>query len=172
MGRNTPTYLKAMELLDIVNEQDEVIGKASRDEVYEKLLPHRIVHVLIFNDKNEMALQLRSKTVSFCPSHWSTAVGGHVQSGENYEEAALREYEEELGIQTALTLLGNDIYEMENRPKKFLATFTAKFNGPFEKYEDAVETVEFFPLEKIKQMIINREKFHPELLFILQKYFA
>ncbi|MCA9460196.1 MAG: NUDIX domain-containing protein, partial [Nanoarchaeota archaeon] len=83
-----------MELLDIVNRKDEVIGVASKEDVYKKSLTHRIVHILIFNDKNELALQLRSKKVSFCPSHWSTSVGGHVQSGESYEGAALREYQE------------------------------------------------------------------------------
>lgn len=161
-----------MEILDIVNPYDEVIGKASRDEVYEKLLPHRIVHVLIFNDDKEMALQLRSKTVSFCPNHWSTAVGGHVQSGENYEEAAIREYEEELGIKSVLTFFDKVIYEVENKPKKFLTIFTSTFNGPFSKNPSDVEKVEFFPLDTIRTMIKNGEKFHPELLFLLQKYFA
>ncbi len=161
-----------MEFLDVVSDRDEVIGRASRDEIYKKLLPHRIVHILIFNDRQEMALQLRSKIASFCPGHWSTAVGGHVQSGENYEQAALRESEEELGIKSELQLLGSDIYEAKNRPKKFLRTFTTQYNGPFKTEEGAVEKVEFFPLEKIKQMILGKEKFHPELLYILQKYFV
>ena len=38
-----------MEILDQVNENDEVIGNASRDEIYDKKLMHRIVHVLVFN---------------------------------------------------------------------------------------------------------------------------
>ncbi len=161
-----------MEILDIVDNKDKVMGTATRDEIYKKLLPHRIVHILIFNDKNEMALQLRSKSVSFCPLHWSTAVGGHVQSGESYEEGALREYEEELGIKSELTMLDKDIYEAVGKPKKFLTTFTAQYNGPFAKDERDVEKVEFFPIEKIRQMVMEGEKFHPELLFILQKYFV
>lgn len=161
-----------MEFLDIVNDNDEVIGPASRDEIYEKLLPHRIVHILIFNDKNEMALQLRSKKVSFAPLHWCTAVGGHVQSGESYEAAALRECKEELGIRSELKIVGKEIYKASGRPKKFLTIFSAQYNGPFVKDEHDVERVEFFPLEKIKEMVANNEKLHPELLFILQKYFV
>lgn len=161
-----------MEILDIVNEKDEVIGNASREEIYKKLLPHRIVHVLIFNSKNEMLLQLRSKHVSFCPLHWSTAVGGHVQSGEDYEEGALREYEEELGTKNQLELMYTDVYRRENRPDKHLAVFKAINEGPFNKNLEAVERVEFFSLEKIRQMILDNEKFHPELLFILQKHFV
>ncbi len=161
-----------MEILDIVDINDNVIGTATRDEVYQKLLGHRIVHVLIFNSKNEMALQLRSRNVSFCPNHWSTAVGGHVQSGENYEEAALREYEEELGTTSALQFLNKDLYQIENRPNKFLTTFKTIYNGPFKKDEEAVEKIDYFSLEKIREMIRDGEKFHPELLFILQKHFV
>jgi isopentenyldiphosphate isomerase len=78
-----------MEKLDVVNERDEVVGSAPKDEIYTRSLRHRIVHILIFNDSEEMALQLRSKGMSFCPNHWSTAVGGHVSSGETCEGAAM-----------------------------------------------------------------------------------
>jgi len=159
-----------MEFLDIVNENDEVVGVASRKEAYEKLLLHRIVNVIIFNDKNEMALQLRSSTVSFCPNHWSTSVGGHVQTGETYEIAALREYEEELGAQSNLEFIGKDLYEVPGNPKKFLATFRSKFSGRFIPDSKVVDEVSFFSLEKIKEMIENGEKFHPELIFLLEKY--
>ena len=91
-----------MEFLDVVNENDEVMDRASKREVYEKLLTHRIVHILIFNDKGEMALQLQSKYKSFCPNHWCTAAAGHVLSGESYEKAALRELEEEIGVKTTI----------------------------------------------------------------------
>lgn len=45
-----------MEVLDIVDESDQVIGKAPYENIYSKLLPHRIVHVLIF-DKKRLLLQ-------------------------------------------------------------------------------------------------------------------
>src|SRR3990167_3639738 len=50
-------------------------------------LSYRIVHILLFNEKGEMALQMRSSHKKFCPNHLSTAVGGHVQTGETYEQA-------------------------------------------------------------------------------------
>ena len=161
-----------MEFLDVINDRDEVIGKASKKEIYEKSLQHRIIHVLIFNDKGEMALQLRSKNVSFCPQHWSTSVGGHVQSGETYEEAALREFQEELGITTKIDFMSKDKYIKDKLLKKILGTFKTTFNGPFNIDPDDVERVEFFSLEKIQEMIDNGEKIHPELLFLLRKHFG
>lgn len=161
------------EYLDIVNEKDEVIGKTSYAEIYAKLHNHRIVHVLLFNDKGEMALQLRSKHKKFCPQHWVTAVGGHVQSGESYEEAALREMEEEIGVQVPVEFLRKDRYEWQGRSLiKFLGTYKATYNGPFEINPEEVEKVEYFGIDEIKKMISAGEKFHPELLFLLKKEYG
>lgn len=94
-----------MELLDIADNNDVVIGKASRSEIYRKLLCHRIVHVMVFNSAGEIFLQKRSSEVSFSPNHWSTSAGGHVQSDETYKEAALREYQEELETNSELEII-------------------------------------------------------------------
>lgn len=159
-----------MEFLDIVNEKNEIVGRASKKEIYEKLLPHRIVHILVFNDKGEMALQLQSKYKSFCPRHWCTAAAGHVKAGESCEEAALRELEEELGVKAAILPAYKDVYEYKSL-KKIIVTFKTVFNGPFNINPNEVEGVKFFSLGKIREMIRNGEKFHPELLFLLGRHF-
>ena len=160
-----------MEYMDIVDGNDQVIGSAPIDEIYEKKYLHRIAHIFIFNDKGEVALQLRSKEKSFCPLHWSTSVGGHVQAGESYEVAALRELTEELGITTALEFLGNDFYPTPSGLNKFFGTFSAVHLGPFIVNPQEVERVEFFSLDSITPMIARGEKFNPELVFLLERYF-
>jgi len=160
-----------MEYLDIVNNNDEVIGQCTVSESYDKLLPHRISHIFIFNNEGKMLLQKRTEEEKFCPNHWSTAVGGHVQAGESYEEAAIREYEEELRTKSELEFIGKTIYEKENIPKKFLTIFKSNFNGPYNINLDEVAAVDSFSIEEIKNMIESGEKFLPELLFILEKYY-
>ncbi len=160
-----------MEYIDVVNERDDVISRTSHDDIYKYKLTHRIVHVLIFNDEGKMAIQLRSAQKSYMPLHWSTAVGGHVQSGENYLEAAKREAQEEIGIESDLELLFKDYYIGEQKINKFLAIYKTIYNGPFELNSEEVDKVEFFTIEEIKGMVKKGDKFHPELLFILDKYF-
>lgn len=160
-----------MEFLDIVDRNDAVISQASKEYVYKKSLCHRISHVLIFNDEGKMVVQKRSKNVSFCPDHWSTAVGGHVQAGETYKEAALREFQEELGTTNKLEFVGKDFYNAPNTPNKFLATFETQCNGSFHPDPKVVSEVRAYNIKDIKQMMKQGEKLHPELIFILNTYY-
>lgn len=162
-----------MEYIDVVTQNDKVIGKVSRSEIYSKRLPHRIVHVMIFNNKGEMALQLRTRSVSFAPHHWSTPAGGHVQSGETYEQAVMREMNEELGIQVPVEMMYKDTYRETKSENitKFLVTFHANYNGKLKPDPQDVEKVAFFSPSVIHQMTQQGEKFHPELLFLLEKHY-
>ena len=45
------------EFFDVVNECDEVIGRAPRREVHARDLLHRAIHVLVFNARGEVFLQ-------------------------------------------------------------------------------------------------------------------
>lgn len=161
------------EYLDIVNGNDEVVGSALYQDVYKNLSPHRIIHILIFNKQNELLLQMRSIHKSAHPQHWSTSVGGHVQKGETYEQAAIRESKEELGIKPTITERWKDAYTNALGHKKFLTTFEAFEDGTrFSIDPEEVERVEFKSLQEIKKMINNGEPFHPELVFLLEKHFG
>ena len=85
------------DIFDIVNENDEVVGQKPRSEVHAEGLRHRAVHVLIFNDEGELFMQKRSKSKDTWPGAWDSSCSGHVDSGEVYEVAAIRELDEELG---------------------------------------------------------------------------
>ena len=157
-----------MEILDVVNDFDEVIGQAPRSEVYKRHLNHRIVHVLIFNQKGEMLLQLRSKHKPFLPGYWSTSVGGCVLAGESYEQAAMREMNEELGIKLELKLSRQYSYPDPRGFKMMTCLFIAKSEGPFKPNPEEVERLEFVSIEKISL----EEKLHPELKLILSQGFS
>ena len=91
---------RIVEIVDRVDDQDRVIGTASRSACHaDPNLIHRAVHVLVFNGQGELLLQLRSLSKDIQPGKWDTSVGGHLDPGEDYRAAAVREMGEELGTQ-------------------------------------------------------------------------
>ena len=87
------------ELLPLVDPAGNVIGKATRTECHNgSMLLHPVVHLHVFNEKGELYLQKRPTWKDIQPGKWDTAVGGHVDFGEDIHTALLREAHEELGI--------------------------------------------------------------------------
>ena len=90
--------MSADEILDIVDENDQVIGQAPRGEVYARGLRHRVVFVLARDGEGRIFVHRRTATKLTFPSLYDMFVGGVVGAGESYDDAALREAEEELGV--------------------------------------------------------------------------
>jgi 8-oxo-dGTP pyrophosphatase MutT (NUDIX family) len=88
----------ADEILDIVDENDEVVGQAPRGEATSRGLRHRCVFIEARNAEGRLFVHRRTATKLVFPSHYDMFVGGVVGAGESYDEAALREAEEELGV--------------------------------------------------------------------------
>ncbi|MEW1791509.1 MULTISPECIES: NUDIX domain-containing protein [Streptomyces] len=86
------------EIIDIVDEHDHVVRQASRGEAYAQGLRHRCVFVLARDAENRIFVHRRTATKTVFPSRYDMFVGGVVGAGETYDEAALREAEEELGV--------------------------------------------------------------------------
>lgn len=139
------------EIFDVVDENDTVIGRASRAEVHgNPTLIHRVAHVLVFDSAGRLFLQRRSPDKDVQPDKWDTSVGGHVDAGEYYDEAALREMREELGIDGAdLEPLyryrhAND-YESE-----MVATYRVRWDGRITTDPEEISEGRFWSLEEVR----------------------
>lgn len=77
-------YDNKEEMFPIVDEQGNITGAATRGECHNgsKLL-HPVVHLHVFNSKGELYLQKRPDWKDIQPGKWDTAVGGHIDLGEN-----------------------------------------------------------------------------------------
>ena len=85
-------------LLEIVDDGDAVIGVRSREEIHTLGLRHREVHVWLVTPGNNIIFQRRSPTKDTFPGQLDASVGGHVEVGQSYEQAAVMEVEEEAGL--------------------------------------------------------------------------
>lgn len=88
----------AHEILDIVDENDVVVGRSPRGEAYARGLRHRCVFIQVRDARGHIFVHRRTATKMVFPSLYDMFVGGVVGAGESYDTAALREAEEELGV--------------------------------------------------------------------------
>ena len=106
------------ELFPIIDEDGNVIGKATRRECHSgSMLLHPVVHLHVFNSKGELYLQKRSLSKDIQPGKWDTAVGGHVSYGESIIEAVYREAYEELNF-VEFNPIHLETYEFESSVEK------------------------------------------------------
>lgn len=86
------------EIFDVVDADDRVIFKETRFVVHREKLRHRAVHIFVFNQAGQLFLQRRSMTKDTAPGKWVSSCSGHVDSGEDYDDASRRELGEEIGL--------------------------------------------------------------------------
>lgn len=89
------------EIFDVVDERDVVVGREFRREIHRRGLLHRAIHIFWLRQDGQLCLQRRSYAKDNCPGLLSSSCAGHVDAGEDYHAAAVRELREELGISVA-----------------------------------------------------------------------
>jgi isopentenyldiphosphate isomerase len=101
-----------MEKINIIDEAGNILGEEYRDVVHERGLLHAEVHVWCVTPEQEIIFQHRAPDKDTFPDKLDATAGGHVDLGETYEEAALKELVEETGVcaqPDELTLITTEI---------------------------------------------------------------
>ncbi|MBI2631002.1 NUDIX domain-containing protein [Candidatus Nomurabacteria bacterium] len=89
---------ESQRMLDVVDENDQVIDVVSRIKVHQAGLLHREVHVWMFENDGNLIFQKRGLNRALAGLLDAT-VGGHMDSGESYADAVLRETREETNLE-------------------------------------------------------------------------
>ena len=159
------------EFMNIVNNNDEVIGTTSKDQIYEQKHTHRIVHVLVVNKKrNQVYFQVRSNSTKYLPGYYCTSAGGHVQAGETYEQAAKRKLEEEIGLKTPITFLDKQEFHIDNH-KRFMGIYLTEAESVSNFTDGEVSNGIFLDLDSAYKLIQNNQKIHPQLKVIYEWFY-
>lgn len=153
-SRKAPAYIghEDEEWFDIVDQTGKIHTRAPRSAVHGNPgLMHPVVHLHIFNKNGQLYLQKRSHSKDVQPGKWDTAVGGHVNSGEDVPEALKREALEELGVhadhfQPLYRYVMRNDFESE-----LVHTFRINYNGPFKINRDEIEFGRFWRLGEIQK---------------------
>jgi 16S rRNA (adenine1518-N6/adenine1519-N6)-dimethyltransferase len=145
----------ASERFPVVDAQDRLMGDAPRAEVHGNNLRHRAVHILVFNHLGELFLQKRSRWKDRHPCLWDSSAAGHVDAGEEYDTAANRELQEELGVFAELRRVVK-LPASEKTGQEFIWLYQTQHDGPFELARAEIDYGEFFPIDVILDWMTAR----------------
>lgn len=143
------------EYFPVIDELGNVIGKTTRAEAHNgSRILHPVVHNHIFDPQGKILLQKRSMNKDIQPGKWDTAVGGHVDYGEEIEEAMLRETREELGITGFLfKKIATYIYDSDREREQVNVFVTHNFNGTLTIDPIEVDEARFWSISEVDEAI-------------------
>lgn len=160
------------EMFPAVDENGNIIGAISRGEAHNgtKTL-HPVVHLHVFNSKGELYLQHRPMWKDIQPGKWDTATGGHIDLGENVEQALTREVREELGI-TDFTpeLLGHYVFESKVE-KELVYAYKTTYDGSVKPNAEELDGGRFWSREEIAANM-GKDVFTPNFESEYQRFFC
>jgi len=142
------------ELLDVVNEKDETLGRELRSAVHARGLLHRGVHIFLATPDGRLLVQKRGRNQDTYPLALDCSVSEHVKAGEGYLKAARRGLWEELGLE-AVPLRALVKFKMEYGPGdlEICQLYEGRADPEAVRFDPGeVEAVASYSLDELKGM--------------------
>lgn len=149
------------EWIDIVDEENQVIGQTTRSAMRENNLRHRACYIVVHDGIDQILVQRRTKTKDFYPDWLDLCAGGVVKKGEGNLASARREAEEELGIADVPFAEHGDFYFEAEDCHVWGSLFSCVYHGPFALQAEEIASVKWMTLDEIKS---RRAEFTPDTL--------
>jgi isopentenyl-diphosphate delta-isomerase type 1 len=145
------------ELLDIVDDDDLVIGQEMRTVVHLRGFQHRGVHIFLVTAEGKLLVQQRGRHRRTFPLALDCSVSEHVKSGENYPEAATRGLAEELGIQqTHIHVLIKFKMDYGPNDREICQLYEGTVDPALVRVDpEEVEGIAFYSLDELEKLIRN-----------------
>lgn len=161
------------ECLDIVDENDNVMGKDTRENIWKRGLEHnvRVVNIFIFNSKGKLLLPKRSMNRNIFPGCYDFSCGEHVLAGEDYYDASIRGLKEELGI-TGAKLVELGKLTPKDGVNCFMKVYKLTYDGEINNYDkNGIGDLFWYDLATIKQMVKkDKNKFKEDFPVVLERF--
>lgn len=157
-----------LERVQIVDRLDRPLTGAPRREMRKLNLVHRAAYILVLDTQGHLFIHKRTMNKDVYPGYWDMTVGGVVLEGESYEEAALRELHEELGIRDIpLRALFAQYYE-DAFTRTWGRVFACRNNGPFALQAEEIDEGRFVAFEAI-DALRQEHPFTPDCVPLLKR---
>jgi isopentenyldiphosphate isomerase len=144
--------MRPTEYFPLVNDNGEVIGKATRQKCHSGTFwLHPVVHLHVFNSIGELYLQKRAMNKDIQPGKWDTSVGGHVDYGEEIIVALKREVGEELGIINFEPRFIKSYKFVSTQEAELINCFYTVYDGPLTPDPVEISEGRFWNIEEIKE---------------------
>ena len=158
------------ERFDVVDESDAVIEQQTRSEVHRRKLRHRAVHIFVRRDDGRLLIHLRSQSKEEFPGVWTSSASGHVSAGESYDESAVRELQEELGITAPLTRL-QKFDACPDTSMEFTVLYECTWNGEVSADPEEIQQIEWVKGVDLADRIVRHpDQFSPAFRLLFDWY--
>ncbi len=159
------------ELIDVLDEDGRVVGRASRSRMRAEQLPHRATYVALvravqkpasgpggtgrLHSDDLVVVHQRALWKDVYPGYWDIAFGGVCSAGEDWYESAKRELKEEAGVEAELSLLADGQYQDADN-HSFGRIFLARSQADVACLDGEVVAVDEVPLGEIAGWVNGR----------------
>lgn len=144
------------ELLDVVDDQDKVIGQVTRSKMWSDRIKNvRVINAFLINDNNQLWIPKRTAFKRMFPSCLDFSVGGLVMAGESYHETFARETLEEIGLDIAL-LPYSFLFSLtpyRDNVSSFMYVYCIRTNITPNYNKNDFESYEWMSIEALKKSI-------------------
>lgn len=144
-----------VDLVDLVNENDEVIGTINRNDkdfIYKRNV--RGVELFLITKNNKIIIPRRSSNRRIYPNCYDYSVAGMVDSKEEYETAIYRELKEELGIDNIVLKEIAYLNPYTSESSIFVKLYIGYIDYEIKNYDkDGIKELYYFTIEEISNLL-------------------
>lgn len=155
--------------LILVNKKNKCLGYASKEKCHRgKGLLHRAFTAFVFNDKNQILIQKRSRNKKLWPLFWEASFSSHPRKEESNVRAARKRLKHELNLVCQLKPKGRFQYQAPYKnigaENEICDVFVGKCRGKIKPNSKEVALYKWIGVGELKKNLAkNPKKYAPWL---------
>ena len=158
--------------IQIVNENDEVIGAKERSELDYLVDIYRFSALWITNSKGQSLIAQRALTKDKDPGKWGPAVAGTIEEGETYDQNIYKEAMEEIGLEGVTFTKSIKVYSSTPR-RAFAQWYITQIDrdlSTLTRQKEEVEALAWIDTEQLKRELVDMpDKYIPSMTQIVSQ---